>query len=225
MRHTTRSHVTALLAGLVLAGCDGSERQATRGGDTMTATGEVSPGGTVGSMGALVDSEATAAGEVGDVADLSTLGEADVMALIGASNAAEIATGRVAREKALDADVRAFARRMVSEHQAMQSDADELATRIGVSPGSPARAVRKTRRAGEAADRLRAATADEAFDRQYIDGVVLAHEETLAELQAMQGTANAGLRTLIQRAIPKVQAHLRDARQLQGRHARTSAAR
>ena len=63
---------------------------------------------------------------------------------------------------------------------------------------------------------LSTAAKGEAFDRQYVDGQVQAHQQTLTELQAMQNTANADVKALIQKAIPKVQAHLDEATRLQG---------
>ncbi|GLC23963.1 DUF4142 domain-containing protein [Roseisolibacter agri] len=216
MRQVIRWGSTALLASLAATGCGGNDRGDTASqGDTAAAAGEVSPGATTDS-GAMVG--APAAG------DMSSMSAPDMMALIGASNAAEIRSSQSAVEKATNRDVRAFARRMVDEHQAMQKQADELAVRINVTPGNPAPAVEKTRMSNEMSQQLSATAKGEAFDRQYMDGQVQAHQQTLAELQAMQNTSNADLRTLIQGAIPKVQAHLQDAQQLQGRLGGTAGA-
>ncbi|MGZ8455216.1 MAG: DUF4142 domain-containing protein [Gemmatirosa sp.] len=214
MWQATRWSSVILLASLAAA-CGGG----AGGGDTASvfdsaaAAGEVSAGGTTGSMGAMADSGAMAGG----ASAAASLSEPDMMGLIGASNAGEIATSRAAVDKATHADVKAFARRMIDEHQAMQGQADQLATKLNLTPGTPAPATSKTQMANTMAEQLQAATKGEAFDRQYMDGQVQAHQQTLAELQAMQTTGNAELRTLIQGAIPKVQAHLQEAQQLQGR--------
>jgi predicted outer membrane protein len=49
-----------------------------------------------------------------------------------------------------------------------------------------------------------------------MDGQVQAHQQTLTELQGMQNTANADVKALIQKSIPKVQAHLDEATRIQG---------
>ena len=50
-------------------------------------------------------------------------------------------------------------------------------------------------------------------------GQLQAHQQTLAELRAMQRTGHAELRTLVRRAIPTVEAHLRETQQLLARPA------
>jgi putative membrane protein len=225
MWQVTRWSSAILLASLAAGACGGDRRGADTASatDSATAGGEVSPGGTTGSMGAMADSGAMAGGantrmaggaNTGAVASLS---EPDMLGLVGASNAAEIVTSRVAVQKATHADVKAFARRMIDEHQRMQAQADQLTTRLKLTPGAPTPATEKTRMANEMAKQLNAMPKGEAFDRQYVDAQVQVHQQTLAELQAMQNTGNAELRTLIEGAIPKVQAHLNDAQQLQSR--------
>jgi putative membrane protein len=215
MRQMRKWGTAALLgAAFALGACGGGGNDTASGTDTAgTAAGEVAAGGP---MGGTSDSGAMA-GTGGAPSELAALSAPDMMAVIGASNAAEIATSEVAVERARNADVKAFARRMVDEHQTMQGQADQLATRLNVTPGTPQRAQEKVEMANQMAQQLRTLAVGDAFDRQYIDGQVLAHQQTLAELQAMQNTSNADIRTLITQAIPKVQAHLQEAQQIQSR--------
>ncbi|MDF1504917.1 DUF4142 domain-containing protein [Roseisolibacter sp. H3M3-2] len=217
MRHIGKWGAGALLgATLALGACGGGNDAADDASTSGTAAGEVAPGGTAGAMGAAGDSAAMA-GAGGATGDLATMSEPDVMAVVGASNAGEIATSDVAITMATDADVKAYARKMVQEHQAMQKQADQLATKLNVTPGTPARAREKTDMANQMAAQLKGLGKGQAFDRQYMDGQVQAHQQTLTELQALQNTGNAELRTLIQGAIPKVQAHLEEGQRLQQR--------
>ena len=207
-------------ASLALGACGGGNDAATDQ-SAGTAAGEVAPGATAGAtggaaggaMGGATDSGAMAGGDMNELASMSP---PDVMALVGASNAAEIGTSQLATDKATNADVKAFARRMIQEHQAMQGQADQLATRLNVTPGTPDRAQQKTEMANQMTEQLRGAARGQAFDRMYMDGQVQAHQQTLAELQGMQNTANADVKALIQKAIPKVQAHLDEGTRLQG---------
>lgn len=213
-RMTGWSSAAALGAVLTLAACGGGDRNKATG-DTTTAAGEVAAGGAApgAATGAPSDSAAMAGGAAGNLASLS---EPDIMAMIGSSNAGEIATSEVAVDKATKASVKAFARKMVADHRAMQKEADQLATKLNVTPGTPQQATDKKNMANQMSQQLSAATKGEAFDRQYIDGQVQAHQQTLTELQAMQNTANADVKALITKAIPKVQAHLDEATKLQG---------
>lgn len=205
MGHGTRVGMGALLVTLAVGGC---ARPETGGDpDTVVSSGEVSSAGTAAT---LVGAGAT---------DLATLGPADVMAMLGAANSGEITTSRVALTRATSRDVRAFARRMIDAHQALQAEADALAERLEVTPGDPAPAVDRTRAADEMRRQLDTATVGPSFDRLYLDGQLQAHQQTLAELRAMQRTGHAELRTLVRRAIPTVEAHLREAQQLLARPA------
>ena len=231
MRYATRWSSAALLgAALTLGACGGGDSQSASSTDSTTAAGEVAAGGAAGgastgatATGAMGDSgamagaggTATAPGGAG-TANLSSLSEPDIMAMVGASNAGEIATSEVAVDKATSAAVKSYARQMVTEHRAMQKEADQLATRLNVTPGSPSEASQKTLMGNQMTQQLTAAAKGAAFDRQYMDGQVQAHQQTLTELQAMQNTANADVKALIQKAIPKVQAHLDEATRIQG---------
>jgi putative membrane protein len=142
------------------------------------------------------------------------MSDANIMSMIGMTNAAEIAAGELASTKARNADVKAFARQMVTEHQAMQKEADQLATSASVTPQAPPGADSTQRAANASLDSLKGATGAD-FDRAYMAAQVRDHQAALANLQRFHGAAqNAELRTLIGNAIPKVQAHLDKATQV-----------
>jgi putative membrane protein len=228
MQHVTRWTSVAMLgAALTLGACGGGDKTeaASTTGDSGMASGEVAAGGTAGSMGAMGDSGAMGAGGAmgGAAGNLASLSEPDIMAMVGVSNAGEIATSDVATTKATNASVKAYARKMVTEHRAMQKEADQLATRLNVTPSSPDMATQKTQMGNQMTQQLSATQKGAAFDRQYIDGQVQMHQQTLTELQAMQNTANADVKALIQKAIPSVQAHLDEATRIQSQLGGTGA--
>jgi putative membrane protein len=214
---------------LTLGACGGNkDTTTTTGGETTPAAGAAAPGtmdSTAPNAGMGNTATANGTGAMtgsSDLSGLATMSPPDQMALIGASNAAEILTSEAASAKLTNAQVKSFARDMITEHRAMQKMADQLATKLNVTPGSPQMATDKARMANEMAVQLKNAPANSAangaqyLDRQYIDGQVLAHQQTLNELQAMQTTSNAEIATLVKGAIPKVQAHLERAQRIQG---------
>lgn len=226
MRTTARFRSTLALSATLaaLAACGNNDSTTT--GESTTSAGQLAdaaPGNPATGTSANTDSMAggTAMATNADLSGLATLPVEEQMSLLGASNAAEILTSEAAQGKLDNAQAKQFARDMITEHRAMQKMADQLATRLNVTPKANDMSTEKGRMANEMATQLKAAPASGAsngaqyVDRQYIDGQVLAHQRTLAELQAMQTTSNAEVATLVRGAIPKVQAHIERAQRIQ----------
>lgn len=147
------------------------------------------------------------------------MSDAEILAMIGMANANEIGASKMAETKATNPDVKAFAREMIHDHTSMQGEADALAKRLNVTPTPPAGAGDEMKSMAKAmSDSLKAAPKGPAFDAQYINGQVAAHQQTLTDLQRFQTmTQNADVKNLISTAIPTVETHLDRARQLQSR--------
>lgn len=215
MRDARRAAIGALLASLISGACARPETGADVDSPASSGTsgGEVSAGGAAGPAGTADSGTLVGVGAT----DLAALGPSDVMAIVGAANAGEISTSRVGLVRSTSRDVRAYARRMIDAHQALQAEADRVAERMEVVPGDPAPAVERTRAAIELRRQLDTATAGVAFDRQFLDAQLQAHQQMLAEFQTMQRTDQPELRRLIRGAIPTVEAHLRETQRLIGR--------
>jgi putative membrane protein len=204
MQKLTRYYSTvALGAALALAGACG------KGDDhaTDSATGESAAAATP-----AADSTAMA-----NPAAPGAMTAPNALAMIGLSNAAEIGTSKIAQEKATSAEVRDFAKMMVEHHEAMQKEADELATKANLVPAPPAQAEQKRAAGDQMVQQLNSTAKGAEFDRAYVEGQVQAHQQTLTELQQLQTqvTDNADVKALIDKAIPKVQEHLDRAQKLQ----------
>jgi len=171
------------------------------------------------------DSAAAATNTAAMPADSAAMGGAapggmtspNALAMIGLSNGAEIQTSQIAEQKATSGDVRDFAKQMIKDHQDMQKEADELATKANLTPAPPPQADQKRAASDQMVQQLNGAAKGADFDRAYIEGQVQAHQQTLAELQQLQTSVdNADLKSLIEKAIPKVQEHLEHAQKIQG---------
>ena len=160
-----------------------------------------------GATAASVDSAVSTAGS-------GTMTDANIFSALTTANAAEVEAGKEAATKATDADVKAFAQMMVTDHQAMLDKGNELARTLNIVPvaGETAEDVREDSK--DAAEDLK----DEAgrdFNDEYIEKQIDAHENTLELLdRANNSTANADIKALIAEARPKVQAHLDRAKQI-----------
>ena len=204
---TARSvRMTALALGAVVAlgACAKRDNAAT---DTTAA---MTTGASTGAMATPTDT--------GMRAGAPAMSDANILSMIGMSNANEIASSKTAQAKATNADVKSFANDMVKDHSAMQADADKVAKQANVTPQSPPQADTLKKAAAATADSLKSAAKGSAFDTQYMSAQVAAHQQTLDDLQRFQSMAtSADVKTLITNAIPKVQQHLDRAKQIQSK--------
>ena len=186
------------------------------GGDDSATTDSAAPGtvSAADSAGAMAGGDT--AGGMNNAAG-GTLSEPNIVAMIGLSNAGEIQTSTIAQDKATNADVKAFARDMVREHQTMQKQADSLTAKNNMQPQAPAQGDQKQQMVNTTTQQLQSTAKGAEFDRAYMNAQVQMHQQTLTELQSYQGMVqNAELRAMIEKAIPAVQQHLQRAQTIQG---------
>ena len=127
-------------------------------------------------------------------------------------NFAEAGLGRLAGSRAADSDVKAFAERMISEHNSMNEQWAELAQdndmRFGVEYSPAAR---------QSAERLDHLSGSE-FDQAYMAEMIRLHEQDLAAFQGMARSARSPeVRQLASSGVSTIQAHLALARQVGSR--------
>jgi putative membrane protein len=205
--------VLALGAVCALGACGKSDNAADSAAAPATATMPDSGAG----MTATPADSASAASAAGAPA-AGAMSNANVASLIGLTNASEIGAAKVAQDKATNADVKAYAKQMIAEHQAMQKSLDSLTAAMKVTPQAPAAADQKKQAGDQMLATLESTAKGAAFDKAYIDGQVQAHQQALSDLQGFSANApDPQLKSLIDAAIPKVQAHLDKAQQLQSK--------
>ncbi|HEX6308158.1 MAG TPA: DUF4142 domain-containing protein [Longimicrobiales bacterium] len=181
--------VLVLLAGLV--GCGGSGA-------------ETEPDAAVGEAPAPAVSAPAAA-----------LDDADIAAIVVVANTIDVRTGELARERATDERVRQFAETMITDHTAVNRSAQELVTRLGVTPTEN----EVSRSLQESAEQTHASLASQsgaAFDRAYMAHEVSYHEAVLSALDEtlIPNATNEELRQTLTGVRPAFQAHLDHARTL-----------
>jgi putative membrane protein len=139
-----------------------------------------------------------------------------IAAIVVAANQVDIDAGRLARSHARNAQVKAFARQMITDHSAVNAAAVKLVTRLHVTP--EANATSKQLTDGGVANRkaltpLRGA----AFDKAYIDNEVAYHQAVLDAIDQtlIPNAKNAELKALLVQTRPAIAAHLAHAKQIQ----------
>jgi putative membrane protein len=206
---------TALILGAAISACGGNKDNATTG----EAGGEAAAAGTVGATdsaaGGMAGAPAAGGAMNAGAGDLAGMGAGDQLAVMNASNGVEIATSKAAQDKLTNAQARSYARDMIAEHTTMQGMADKMAKTANMTPGSPDVATQKTEMGNQMAQQLSSAAKGPDADKQYIDGQVTSHQQTLQQLQALQNASDSTVKKLATQALPKVQAHLERAQRIQ----------
>lgn len=168
-------------------------------------------------MGAMTSTDSAMQAGVGDTTGMNspTLTDAEIFAVLDEINEGEVELGKTARDKATNADVKAFARDMVAAHEKMEDEGEALAKRLNISPKQEASDSLKA--ANEMMDdRLEALAKGPSFDTAYVNSQVMGHEAAVAFLaKAKDQATSAELKAMIDSAAPNVQKHLDRARELQ----------
>ena len=139
--------------------------------------------------------------------------DANAVAFLQTVNTGEIEAAGLAKTKATDAEIKAFARQMETDHQQMKDEVAQTAQRLGVSTTGTDQDLLEEHQ--EDMRELNEASAGNDFDDKYIDNQVEAHKNALDEIDdAIERTQNAEFRSLLQKARGAVEGHLRRAEQL-----------
>jgi putative membrane protein len=124
----------------------------------------------------------------------------------------EIDAAKIAMAKSKNAEVKAFAKMMVTDHTAMDKSMAPLIKAAGQTP-----ADKLDQRRQGFIDNLNSATPGD-FDKVYIDQQVAGHQEALDLVNGYaKDGSDAGLKTGAADAGPKVQAHLDKAKAIQAK--------
>jgi len=128
---------------------------------------------------------------------------------LAAGGMAEVETGKVAAKRASNNDVKKFAEKMVTDHSKTNDKLKSLAKARKVELPTSTTPEQQEKKAMLEAQR------GIAFDRQYIQSQVQAHEKTVQLLQQQIASGqDANTRQFAQEILPTVKHHLEMARQL-----------
>ncbi|MGH7663115.1 MAG: DUF4142 domain-containing protein [Gemmatimonadaceae bacterium] len=142
-----------------------------------------------------------------------TMSDAEVLGFLHRVNTAEVEAGTLAREKAMNEQIRAFARLLVSEHQGMMQLQEDLVAQVGVTavdpPGNELAASH-----AQVMARLDDMERGAAFDSTYIATRVTTHRAVLDELELVSSTS-AQIGEYLRNATQAIESHLSAADSLQ----------
>ncbi len=139
--------------------------------------------------------------------------DANAVAYLQTVNTGEIESAALAKTKARDAQIKAYARQMENDHTKMKNEVAEAAQRLGLTASATDQDVLEDHQ--ENMRELNEAQAGNDFDDKYIDAQVKAHRDALDKLDdAIEKTQNAEFRALLEKARGAVDGHLKKAEEL-----------
>ena len=173
---------------------------------------ETDAGTSRNSAPAASSAEAKADDEAAAPPKIEMLSDDQIAAVTDAANTAEIEQAKLAESKSKDADVKRFAAMMIAHHGAAKQKQAKLKIK-------PAESAVSTGLQADAASTLDALKTDKGkdFDKAYIAAQVDAHQKVLDTIndKLLPNVKNADLKAYLDEIKPRVEQHLKEAKQLQ----------
>ncbi|MFK5736107.1 DUF4142 domain-containing protein [Pseudomonas urmiensis] len=125
---------------------------------------------------------------------------------------AEVVTGNLAMQKSQNADIKAFAQQMVTDHTKANQQLGDVARKHDISVPDEAALTDKVKK-------VILEWRDESFDKSYINNQVDAHEKAVELFQKEASSSDKpDLKAFASDTLPTLQKHLEHAKQLQAKH-------
>jgi putative membrane protein len=194
-----RNVAVALSLATVLVACDREDR---------TGQPETETTGSVQSEQQTGSASATTTGVAGGTRSEMTNEDKEFVTMAGLGGLAEVQMGNLALQKATNADVKAFAQRMVTDHSKANGEIAEFATTKGLALATELSGDHKS-----ALEHL-TSLSGAAFDKAYMQHMVEDHEKDVAAFdKASTSASDADLKAWAGRTLPTLKEHLELAKQ------------
>ena len=233
-----RNSSLSILVLAFAAGCGGSEPtpmmpEVPQAEPTMPSADTAAPAAGTGSghedyglseAGAAVPattdttSPGSAPGSAGDTgsASAATLSDEQILQVVHVANLGEVELAKLAQQKAKHAKAKAFAAMMVKDHKDAVAKGNDLAKKNNLSLSDSPISTTLKADSDRAIEDLKTQAGAE-FDRAYMDAQVKAHQAVLdaIDTKLLPSAKNAELKTMLEAMRPKIEAHLKQAQDIQ----------
>lgn len=144
------------------------------------------------------------------------LNDAQIAAVVVTANQTDINAGKLAAQKAINPDVKAFGHHMVQDHTGVNKQATDLVNKLKVTP-EPNPTAMSIKEGGEKNVMHLKELKGSAFDKAYIDHEVAYHQQVLDAMDKtlIPDANNAELKALLVKVRPAFAAHLEKAKEIQ----------
>lgn len=144
-----------------------------------------------------------------------SISDANIAAMVLASNNTDISYARLVPSRAQREDVKKFADRMLTDHTGVNTLVTQLLTKLDLAPEDNAISLDMRDESANKRDLMRELSGF-TFDSTYMENEVAYHQKFLASIdnQMLPAARNADLRALLSAVRPAVAAHLAHAEQV-----------
>ena len=141
-----------------------------------------------------------------------------IAAIVVTANQVDIDAGKLAESKGSNADIKAFAKQMVTDHSGVNKQAVALVTKLKVTPEDNPTA-QSLKKGGEDNVASLKPLKGAAFDKDYIDHEVVYHQAVLDAIDTtlIPSAQNAELKALLVAVRPAFVGHLEHAKMIQSK--------
>lgn len=142
--------------------------------------------------------------------------DAQIAGIVVAANTVDINAGKLAESKSHDKEVKAFAKRMVTDHTGVNQQATALVTKLHVKPEESGASKSLTQGGKVTLAKLKELKGKD-FDKAYVDNEVSYHQTVIDALDKtlIPNAKNDELKNLLVKVRPAFVDHLEHARHLQ----------
>ncbi|MFJ4156140.1 DUF4142 domain-containing protein [Pseudomonas sp. NPDC089752] len=125
---------------------------------------------------------------------------------------AEVVTGNLAMEKSQNAEIKAFAQQMVTDHTKANQKLGDIARKLDISVPDEAALTDKVKK-------MILEWREESFDKSYVNNQVDAHEKAVELFKKEAASSDkAELKAFASETLPTLEHHLEQAKALQTKH-------
>ena len=145
-----------------------------------------------------------------------SINDAQIASIVVTANQVDIDAGKLAQSTSKNAKVKAFAKRMITDHTGVNKSAVALVTKLKVTPeDNPTSQSLKS--GGESNLANLKTLKGAAFDKAYVDHEVAYHEQVIdaVDKTLIPGAKNEELKALLVKVRPAFVAHLEHAKMIQ----------
>jgi putative membrane protein len=144
------------------------------------------------------------------------INDAQIASIVVTANQVDINAGKLAASRTTNAQVRSFARLMVTDHTGVNKSATDLVTKLKVTPQDNETSQSLKADGEKNVDSLKGLNGAR-FDKAYVDHEVAYHQQVLDAIDKtlIPESKNAELKALLVKVRPAFAAHLEHARHLQ----------
>jgi putative membrane protein len=142
--------------------------------------------------------------------------DAQIASIVVTANQVDIDAGKLAETRATKADVKQFAKLMVTDHTGVNKQAVDLVTRLKVTPQDNDTS-KSLKDGGDKNLATLKTLKGAAFDKAYVDHEVAYHQAVLDAIDKtlIPNASNADLKALLVKVRPAIASHLEHAQHLQ----------